>query len=265
MTNRVAVITGGSSGLGLALAHELGAQGYAIVVLARNEARNADAVTSLREKGVRADAVSADVTDEAALRRAAAFVEKEHGGVDFLILNAGAVSTTLVADYPNAQALGRDLQVDLWGTILCTYVFLPLVRREGRILMISSGFGLVGAAGYAVYGAAKAGIVTFAEALRRELLGRGTRVYVACPGDMHTPQFEEEVKNMPEWMRAPTPRMAMSPDTAAKRILRRCRGKRRFLIFSSFDVFALAVLSRLLPRTWRDAALDAIFPRPPSQ
>jgi short-subunit dehydrogenase len=128
--------------------------------------------------------------------------------------------------------------------------------------MISSGFGLMGAAGYSMYCAAKAGIVNFAESLRRELLIRKINVYVACPGDMDTPQFHEEMKSSPAWMKKVTPRKLKPPRVVAEQILKQCRGSRKFLIIPASDVKVLVVVSKLVPRKFRDFLLDKMFPRP---
>ena len=127
--------------------------------------------------------------------------------------------------------------------------------------MISSGFGLVGPAGYAVYAASKAGMIAFAESLRREILHRSIAVHVACPGDMLTPQYEKELADSPAWMRKKAPRGLLSPETAARRILKKC-SRGRFLIVINPEVFILQLVTRLLPRRLRDSLLDRVLPRP---
>jgi 3-dehydrosphinganine reductase len=128
--------------------------------------------------------------------------------------------------------------------------------------MISSGFGIMGAAGYSMYCAAKAGVVNFGESLRRELLCKKIGVYVACPGDMDTPQFRNEVKNQPEWMKQSSPRKVVPVENAAKKILSQCKGHKKYLIVTGSDVKLLAIASKLLPRKWRDSLLDGMLPRP---
>ena len=128
--------------------------------------------------------------------------------------------------------------------------------------MISSGFGIMGAAGYSIYCAAKAGVVNFGESLRRELLYKDIAVYVACPGDMDTPQYRNEVKNQPEWMRQSSPRKVMPVEVAAREILKQCKGHKKYLILTGSDVKLLATASKILPRKWRDRLLDSMLPRP---
>lgn len=260
----MALITGGSSGLGLEIARELGGQGYRVLLMARGRERLDSAVSQLAGEGLDVRGFACDVTDEAGLHEVRDEVRGMCGGLDFLVLNAGVVSCGLLADCADTASMKRELDIDLWGTILTAHVFLPLLGRGSRILMISSGFGLMGAAGYTVYAAAKAGMINFAEALRRELLREGVSVHVACPGDMDTPQFHEEQRSMPGWMRSEAPRGMMHPRQAARKILAACR-KGRFLVIINGEIRLLLIMGRLLPRRLRDAVLDMMFPRPPGR
>ena len=257
-----ALVTGGSSGLGLALAHGLARQGFNPVVLARGGQRLEAAVAALRPSAPDAFGLVCDVTDAEGLARAAAAVDARSGGLEFLVLNAGTVHVNRLEDFDRTETLKEDIETDLWGTVLAARFFVPLLRPGGRILCISSALGLVGAAGYPAYCAAKAGVVNFAEGLRRELLYRRITVQVACPGDIDTPQYRGEVASMPEWMGVAGARgRPLPPQTAAARILRRCRGK-RFLILIDCETRLLLLARRLLPWRWSEALLDRLLPRP---
>ncbi|MBA3664823.1 MAG: SDR family NAD(P)-dependent oxidoreductase [Bacteroidetes bacterium] len=259
---KVALITGGSSGLGFALAELLGKQGYSIIILARNQERINKAVAALVGMGISAKGISCDITSEEGLKKAFEQVKTEYGKIDYLVLNAGVVTTKLLSDYTNAAEMKQDLEIDLWGTILSAHTFLPLLVSSTKVLLISSGFGLMGAAGYSMYCAAKAGIINFGECLRRELLSKGINVYVACPGDMDTPQFHEEIKNAPQWMKKETPRKLMKTADVAVKILKQANGSKKYLIVPSGDVNLLVILSKILPRKFRDSLLDGMFPKP---
>jgi len=259
---KTAVITGGSSGLGYALAELLGKQGYHIVLLARNKQRLGNAIDELAKKNYVANGILCDITNENHVREAFAKLKIDYGKIDFLILNAGEVTTKLLCDYTSVSELKKDLDIDLWGTIQSAYFFTPLLVEGSKMLMISSGFGIMGAAGYSIYCAAKAGVVNFGESLRRELLYKKIAVYVACPGDMDTPQFRNEVKNQPEWMKQSSPRKVMPVEIAAKKILTQCKGHKKYLILTGADVKLLAIASKILPRKWRDRLLDGMLPRP---
>lgn len=257
----IALITGGSSGLGFALAKELGIKGYSLLIIARDQQKIDGAVNELHDQGLNAEGYSCDITNEDQLVDLRNKLKSKQIKIDFLILNAGVVSCKLLKDYPNAKELKQDLEVDLWGTILSTYIFLPIVKDNCRILMISSAFGLIGPAVYSVYSAAKGGIINFAESIRRELLCRKISVHVACPSDIDTPQLHAEQKELPEWFKQKDRRKPMSAETAAKRIIKKCF-KNKFLIIVNFEIFLLLLLNKFFPRRLRDFLTDKIFPLP---
>jgi len=259
---KVALITGGSSGLGFSFAKLLGKDGYDVIIVARNQKRITDAVAELTALGINAKGFSCDITDEAGLKNIYAEVKKDYGKLDFLILNAGRVSTVLLSDYKNISDMRQDLEVDLWGTILTAHILTPLLVENSKVLLVSSGFGLIGVAGYSIYCAAKAGILNFGESLRRELLHKNINVYATTPSDMDTPQFREEVKNAPTWMKKESPRKLMKTEDAAAKILKKTKGKRTYLIIPASDVNLLSNLTKILPRKFRDYLLDDMFPRP---
>ena len=259
---KIAAITGGSSGLGFAFAEILGQQGYDIVILARNKQRIDNAVEELTKKKINATGIICDITNEKQIQEAAEKIKSDYGKIDFLILNAGEVTTKLLCDYKDISELKKDLDIDLWGTIQTAYFFTPLLVGGSKMLMISSGFGLLGGAGYSIYCAAKAGIVNFGEALRRELLCKNISVYVACPGDMDTPQFRNEMKNQPDWMKQDSPRTLMTVEASAKKIIKQCKGHKKFLILTGTIVIILAIGTRIFPRKLRDWIIDNMLPRP---
>lgn len=263
---KTAFITGGSSGLGFELARQLGTQGYTVVINGRNTERLETARQSLEDVGLDVRSVAGDISSPEDMEAAATYLRDEFGAIDFLVLNAGVVSVGLLADFTSYKDLKQDLEIDLWGTILTSHLIVPLLRDDSRILMISSGFGLMGTAGYTTYCAAKAGIINFAEALRRELIPRKIKVQVAIPGDMDTPQFHAEMAAQPAWLKSDAPRGMMKPDDAARKILAKCRSRsgRPFLVTNNFEVTSLILLGKLLPRGLRDKILDSMFPIPPS-
>ena len=260
--SKIALITGGSSGLGLAYAKILGKQGYSILILARNQDKIQLAVNELNGLNIEAEGFSCDVSDDAELKQTSDLIRNKFVQIDFLILNAGTVTVKLLRDYTDVGEIKNDLNIDLFGVIGSAYYFLPLLKAGSKVLMTSSGFGLVGSAGYSVYCAAKAGIVNFAESMRRELLHQNINVYVACPGDMDTPQFRHEMESQPLWMKSDSPRKVVSVDWSANRILKQCKGKYNFLILSGSDVKLLYYVTKLVPRKFRDFLIDNLLPRP---
>jgi 3-dehydrosphinganine reductase len=259
---KIALITGGSSGLGLAMALKLAGEGYIPVPIARDTEKLENAVTLIKEAGFAAYAFSADVSKPTEVKQAAENIEKEFGEIHFLVLNAGVVHTRLLLDYDDMDTLKEDLDIDLWGTVLCARLFIPLMKSGSKILLVSSAFALIGGAGYSTYCAAKAGVLNFGESLRRELLSKSIAVYVACPADIDTPQYEKEIADSPAWMNSSHRNRPLSADVAAKRILNRCKGS-RFLIIINADVLLLQLIAKIFPRRLKDFIIDRSLPHPP--
>ncbi|KOF13196.1 short-chain dehydrogenase [Ensifer adhaerens] len=181
-TNRVAVITGASSGIGEALARELVAEGYRVALLARRLERIADLAD---EFGNAALAIRADVTDRESIVAAAARVQHELGGADVLVNNAGVMLTAPFAS--EARSEHRQMvETNLLGAMTVTEVFLDQLRaKRGDLVNISSVAGRVAPVGFAAYSATKWGINGWSEALRVELQPH-IRVMVIEPGAVAT-------------------------------------------------------------------------------
>jgi 3-oxoacyl-[acyl-carrier protein] reductase len=213
LRDRVALVTGGGSGIGRAVALRFAAEGARVVV---NDIHRETAERTAGEIGGGARAVAADVADSAQVRAMFAEVEQALGGVDVLVNNAGigevdpagreafAVKVeTRVAEMMTGvvethwditqnlsdEAWGRMLAVHLNGTFYCTREALRLMSRvnRGAIVNISSVAGLMGIEVAPHYGAAKAGILGFTRSVAREVASRGIRVNAICPGFVDTP------------------------------------------------------------------------------
>ncbi len=213
LRDRVALVTGGGSGIGRAIATRFAAEGARVVV---NDIHRETAERTAGEIGGGARAVAADVADSAQVRAMFAEVEQALGGVDVLVNNAGigevdpagreafAVKVeTRVAEMMTGvvethwditqnlsdEAWGRMLAVHLNGTFYCTREALRLMSRvnRGAIVNISSVAGLMGIEVAPHYGAAKAGILGFTRSVAREVASRGIRVNAICPGFVDTP------------------------------------------------------------------------------
>ena len=257
------LITGGSSGLGLAMAQQLAKEGMQITIVGRNPQKLEQALNRLHEIHHNIYGVVADISNSQGIQSIVSHVHQK-GNVDFLIMNAGVVHVGTLAQMPESE-IRADIEIDLTGTILCTKHLLPLLTKDARILLVSSVLGLLAMAGYPAYCPAKAGIVHFAAVLRRELKKTQMRVYVACPADIDTPQYDYEFASMPQWMKGDGKRpKVMAAAQAAAKILRKCRGK-RWLITINFEVWLLLVLSKFLPQRIVDFILDRMFPVPSSE
>jgi len=187
LTDKRILITGGTSGIGLALAHALVAKGAKVFVTGRRqEVLDAGLHELTSASGVAADVATAEgrsVTLEKALAAL--------GGLDILVNNAGGVRAGRLENISEAE-IEAMVAVDLLAPILLTRGALPALRasREAAVVNVSSGIALVGAPFYATYAAVKAGLAHFGEALRRELKGEGIHVMTAYPGGTDTPMMK---------------------------------------------------------------------------
>jgi len=184
------VITGGSSGIGLALAQVLGAKGARLLLTGRRPEPLEAAASQLQSAGVDAYAVAADVTTEDGRAATLTAARERLGGIDVLINNAGGVRAGRLEDTAEAE-IRAMIEVDLLAPILLTRAALPDLRRSGQglVVNVASGIALIGMPFYATYAAAKAGLARFGEALRRELKGEGVHVMTAYPGATDTPMM----------------------------------------------------------------------------
>ncbi len=188
LSNKVAVVTGSSRGIGRAVAVELARRGADVVV---NYAGNAEAAEetagAVRAAGSRAMTVQADVADQQQVNDMMQLVLREWGRIDILVNNAGITRDNLL---PRLREEDWDavLNVNLKGAYNCARaVIRPMLKaRWGRIINISSVVGLTGNAGQANYAAAKAGLLGFTKSLARELGSRNITVNAVAPGYIAT-------------------------------------------------------------------------------
>ncbi len=266
MNQKNVLITGGTSGLGLALAKQL-AKANNVTIVSRSEDKMANALTQLRKINSQCQGYCFDISKIADMKKLADHLKKDGKQIDFLILNAAILHVGSLSETDDMQLMKEVIDVNLWGTLLSAKYLSPLLNEKSKVLFVSSALGLVGIAGYAGYCAAKAGMINFAEVLRRELKHKKVNVYVACPADIDTPQFEYELANMPAWMKSdPGNKMrpkAMQPDRAASLILKQCHGG-RFLIYINKDLKMLMLLAKFLPHKISRYLIDSNFPMPKS-
>jgi short-subunit dehydrogenase len=185
------LITGGSSGIGFALAQALLAKRAKLVITGRRPAVLCAAVEELRTGGGSVAAIAADVGTEEGRTLTLAQALDALGGLDILINNAGGVRAGRL-EATSQREIEAMLNVDLVAPILLTRAALPSLRAGGdaMVVNVTSGIALIGAPFYATYAAAKAGLARFGEALRRELKGEGVHVLTVYPGGTDTPMMK---------------------------------------------------------------------------
>jgi len=184
------LITGGSSGIGFAMAAELTRRGARVFIVGRR-ARLVDwAIELLRADGGVVDGADADVATSDGRARTLASARAAMGGLDILVNNAGGVSAGRLEETPKSH-IEKMVHVNLLAPILLARAAIPDLRESGNsmIVNVSSGIALVGVPFYSTYAAVKAGISHFGEALRRELKGEGIHVLTAYPGATDTPMM----------------------------------------------------------------------------
>ena len=182
----MALVTGASRGIGRAIASRLGEQGAIVVAAARGDHAD-DTARALTAAGHLAEAVSLDVTDQAAVEKLPSEIVARHGRLDIVVSNAGIARDQLVMRMKR-EDWDAVLATNLTATfVLAQAAIRPMIKqRGGRIVAISSVVGQTGNAGQTNYAASKAGLIGFAKALAREVASRGITVNVVAPGLIET-------------------------------------------------------------------------------
>ena len=189
LEGKVALVTGGSQGIGEAVARRLAAAGATVLVAARSEERAAAVAASIVGSGGAAEAVRLDVADPASVSAVFKGIAERHGKLDALVNNAGITEDGLLLRM-SKESWDRVLATDLTGVFLVTQEAVKLMMKKrvaGRVVTVGSVVGLMGNAGQANYAAAKAGVVGFTMSLAREIGSRGITVNAVAPGYIETP------------------------------------------------------------------------------
>lgn len=185
LAGKVAIVTGGSRGIGLACAHALADAGARIALVARDEARASEAARSLPGSGHQG--YGCDVRDPDAVARVVDGIESDLGAVGILVNNAGITRDGLLVRMKD-EDWDEVLATNLKGAFLFTRALTKgmMRRREGAIVNVSSVIGLMGNAGQANYAASKAGLIGFTKSVAKELAPRGIRANAVAPGYIET-------------------------------------------------------------------------------
>jgi 3-oxoacyl-(acyl-carrier-protein) reductase len=199
LTGRTALVTGGSRGIGRAIALALAEEGADVAVnYVSSESAARDVVTNITKTGRRGILAQADVSDYPDTFRMAQEVLKQFGHLDILVNNAGINSDKTFVKMDHAS-WRKVLSINLDGVFNCTKVFVDqmLAQNYGRVVNITSVIGQIGNFGQANYAASKAGVAAFTKSLAKELAGKGVTVNAVAPGFIET----EMVEGIPEKVR----------------------------------------------------------------
>ncbi len=208
LTDKIAIVTGASRGIGRAIAEDLAAEGATVIINYRSNAKAAaEVVNGIVEKGGTAVAMQADVSNFDAAQQLIKNTKTTYGHIDILINNAGTTHDSLLL----------MMKEDAWDNVLdtnlksvfncCKAVARPMIRRKkgGRIINISSISGIVGQAGQTNYAASKAGMIGFSKSLAKELGSRNITVNVVAPGFVLTDLTSELDDSIVQKLRELTP------------------------------------------------------------
>lgn len=188
------LVTGGSSGIGLATARAFLEEGARVAITGRDEKRLRKARADLSALG-KAVAIRGDVSKPADAKRFVAQATRSLGPLDVLVNNAGIYINRPIVELTESE-YDRVLDINLKGAWLCTKYVLPgmIERGRGAIVNVASDSGLVGTAGSSAYCASKGGMVLLTMAVALEVAGRGIRVNAVCPGEVDTPMLWAEAE-----------------------------------------------------------------------
>lgn len=242
------IITGASSGIGEALAHEYAKQGAQLGLIARR----ADLLAKLKNTLPTTVAVyPADVRDAKALQQAAADFISRMGCPDIVIANAGISHGTLTEEAEDLEAFQKILDTNVMGMVKTFQPFLAPMRAQmrGTLVGIASVAGVRGMPGAGAYSASKSAAISYLESLRVELQGSGVNVLTVCPGYIATPMTANNPYPMP---------FIMSAGAAAQKIIHATEQGCSYLVMP----WQMALLSRIL-KILPNFIYDRIFAKSP--
>ena len=218
---RIAVVTGGASGIGRATCHAFAAGGGEVFVADIDEAGGAATADEIRAAGGVARLLPLDITDWAAARAAVETVRAAHGRLDILVNGVGWDRIQPFVDN-TPEYCEEIIALNLLAAIKLTHAYLPLLFEsdDGRVVNVASDAGRVGSMGETVYASAKGGVIAFTKSLARETARHGLKVNCVSPGPTDTPLFAAQPEKMREALVRATPlRRTAKPAEVADAIL----------------------------------------------
>ena len=211
------VITGASRGIGRACAEEFAKNGDSVMICYnKNEAAADEVLEKCRSFGVICEKCEVDVTDEISVRRMISLAEYKLGGIDVLVNNAGISESGLFSDF-TVEQYNRIFNTNLLGQMLCAREALKVMKENGgRIINVSSMWGICGASCEVLYSASKAAVIGFTKALAKEAALSGITVNCIAPGVIDTDMNRRYGKETMEVLKEQTPlgRIGLPKDVA---------------------------------------------------
>lgn len=263
MKDKVIIITGASSGIGLATAKECARQGAKIVVAARSGELLQDIVNELSNQGSEALAVITDVTKEDDCKKLVLAAIEKFGKIDVLINNAGISMRALFCDV-DISVLKKVFDVNFWGAVQCTKYALPyLIQSKGSVVGVSSVAGIIGLPGRTGYSASKYALHGFLETLRIENLRNGLHVLIMCAGFTKS-DIRKKALTADGTPQGFTPReeeKMMLPEDVAKSIIKAIHRRRNYVILT-LEGKMTALVKRIAPRFLEYAAYVKMLREP---
>lgn len=243
---RHVVVTGGSSGIGLATAEAFGRLGARVSLVARGQERLEAAVDALRSDGIGATFRQADVADRSSLALAVGELVATNGSCDILVASAGVCHPGYFHEMDH-EVFRHEMDVNYFGTLNAVRAVAPsmIEQHSGQIVGISSGAGLLGVFGYTAYTPTKFAVRGLMECLRAEMVPHGVRVHCVFPADIETPQLAFEKTIRPPETDAITGIIkSLPPQRVAEAIVRGVR-RGRFAIYTDTQTRLFAAFSGL--------------------
>lgn len=193
LSNKIALVTGATSGIGKATAHEFARSGASLLLSGRDEARGQALLAELLEQGYKAELLCGDLTDPQFCDRLVTHCKEVFGRIDIVVNCAGVIFRADAITTTDEQ----------WQTTLATNLSAPfyisraalpaLMETRGNIVNVASDWGLVGGEQAAAYCASKGGLVLLTKAMAKDSASAGVRINAVCPGDTQTPMLEREL------------------------------------------------------------------------
>jgi NAD(P)-dependent dehydrogenase (short-subunit alcohol dehydrogenase family) len=197
MNNKVAIVTGATSGIGFAVAKRLGKDGFSVVLNGIQDDKGAERVAELRAEGIDAEYLGFDVTDEDAVTKNVTAVGEKYGKIDVLVNNAGGLGGRSRFEEMTTEFYRKVMALNLDSVFFASRAAIPFLKKGDHPTIInytSNAAWNAGGPGAGIYGTSKAGVQTITRALAKDLAEYGIRVNAVSPGTIDTP-FHQQIKS----------------------------------------------------------------------